>query len=399
MATPSPVNVEGPSLGFGPEQNNTSYLRGSLNVFSAYDDAVFSSTFTPVSDVSYSVRPSIAIDKSGARLHWNLFYSPGFTFYQRYSSLNQSDHDLVTDLSYRLSPHVTLTFMESLTKSSSAWPQFDPNKIGSVTGILQSPNQSIIEPIADKLFNSTAGQITYQYSENGMIGASGIETEQRYLQLSQVPGLFNSSLRGATAFYARRLSRKHYIGAIYQFQQLLSHPNGAENQSDGAFLFYTLYATPAVSLSFFGGPQYNSSPEIRTKQWTPAGGVALAWQGLRTNVSLSFARRVRDGGGLLSGVLSSSADASIRHLLSKTLTVSVVGAYATNSDPSLRGNAGHTLSGSAFLQRALGEHLTVQLAYARAHQSYLNIPALSSFPDRNRAWVSFSYNVQRPLGR
>src|SRR5216683_3336897 len=108
MVTPSPVNVEGPSLAFVAEQEHTNYLRGGLSLSSAYDDGLLSSAGA-ASDISYSVRPSVAIEESGARLDWSLFYSPGFTFYQRNTSLNQSDHDLTADLRYRLSPHVTLT--------------------------------------------------------------------------------------------------------------------------------------------------------------------------------------------------------------------------------------------------------------------------------------------------
>jgi hypothetical protein len=403
MATPSPVNVEGPSLAFVAEQEHTNYLRGGLSFSSAYDDGLLSSTGA-ASDISYTVRPSVAIEESGARLHWSMFYSPGFTFYQRNTSLNQSDHDLTADLGYRLSPHVTLTLRGGLIKSSVSSYLFNPNPIGAETGILQSPNQSVISPIADTISNYADGQLTYQFSANGMIGASGTETEQRYLHPSQVPGLFNSSTRGATAFYTRRLSRKHYMGATYQFQQLLSHPNGGETQTNSAFLFYTLYVNPMLSLALLGGNQRFEISElgIPTKLgWSPAGGAALAWQGVHTSASLSFAHRVSDGGGLQSAVLSNNADLSIRHQLTKNLTVSLVGGYATNGilDPTLPGNGGHTFSGRLSLERMMGEHFTVQMGYARAHGSYSNIPALFSIPDRYRAWVAFSYNFQRPLGR
>ena len=117
------------------------------------------------------------------------------------------------------------------------------------------------------------------------------------------------------AFYTHRLSGKHYIGATYQFQQLLSYPNGTETQTHGAFLFYTLYVNPMLSLALFGGPQHfeSSGLGIPTKPgWSPAGGVTLGWQGLRTSGNLSFAHRVTDGGGLQSAVISTSADLSIR---------------------------------------------------------------------------------------
>jgi hypothetical protein len=404
MMTPSPVNVEGASLAFAAETERSNYLRGGLSFSSAYDNALLSSTGTALSDVSYSVRPSIAIDESGARLHWNLSYSPGFTFYQRNTSFNESDHDLAADLRYRLSPHVTLTLRNSLTKSSAFSYHFDPNPTGAGTGILQSPNQSVISPIADTISNNADGQITYQFSANEMIGASGTETERHYLHQSDVPGLFNSSTRRAMAFYTHRLSGKHYIGVTYQFQQLLSSPNGAETQTHGAFLFYTLYVNPMLSLALFGGPQHFESSRlgIPTKPgWSPGGGVTLGWQRLRTSGNLSFAHWVTDGGGLESAVISTSADLSIRQQLTKNLTVSLVGGYTNNSlvDPMFPGNKGHTVSGSLSFQRTMGDHSSLQLGYTRAHQSYSDIVAISSVPNRNRAWVAFSYSFSRPLGR
>ena len=103
------------------------------------------------------------------------------TFYQRNTFFSQSDHDLAAEFRYRVSPHVTVTLRDTLTKNSDPPYHFDPNPIGSATGSLLSPNQSVISPIADTVSNSSAGQITYQFSASGMVGASGTETEQRYL--------------------------------------------------------------------------------------------------------------------------------------------------------------------------------------------------------------------------
>lgn len=402
MAVPSPVNVEGPSLEFVAEQERTNYLRGGLSFSPAYDDGLPFSTGT--SDIGYSVRPSIAIDQSGGRLHWSVFYSPGFTFYQRNTLLNHSDHDLFADFQYRLSPHVTLTLRENLTKTSAFSYHFSPNPIGAGTGILQSPNQSIISPIADTITNNADGQITYQFSENQMIGAGGTETELRYLSSSL--GLTDSSNRIATTFYTYRFSRKQYIGATYQFQQLLSyfHPNGTDTRTHGALLFYTLYASPALSLTLFGGGQHLefTGLDLPTKVgWSPAGGATLGWQVRHTSANLSFSHRITDGSGLQSATVSNNADLSFRHQLSKNLTGALGCNYAMNSlvDPLLPGSGGHSISGSVSLERTLGAHFSVDLAYARSHQSYITIPALSRVPNRNIAWVAFSYKFERPLGK
>jgi hypothetical protein len=49
---------------------------------------------TPVSDVSYSIWPTIALDETTSRLHWAISYAPGFTFYQRTSSRNEADQNV-----------------------------------------------------------------------------------------------------------------------------------------------------------------------------------------------------------------------------------------------------------------------------------------------------------------
>ncbi len=404
MVTPSPVNVEGTSLAFAAENERTNYLSGGVSFSSAYDDNLLAPGGAAGSDVAYSVRPSIAIDESGPRLHWRLFYSPGFTFYQRNTSFNQPDHDLALDFRYRLSPHVTLTITDNLTKTSLFSYHFDPNPIAAGTGILQSPNESVVSPIAATIFNNVAGQITYQFSANGMIGASATETELHYLHLSQVPGFFNSTTRGTMAFYVRRITGKHYVGATYQFQQLLSHPNGSETQTHGAFLFYTLYVNPTFSLTLFGGPQHFeiSRLGIPTRDgWSPAGGVVLGWQRARTSGNLSIAHRVTDGGGLQTAVVASSADLSIRQQLTKNLSAGLMGGYTNNSlvDPLFPGNQGHTILGGLSVERMIGERFSLQLGYTRAHQSYNDLPAINTGADRNRVWVAFSYSFSRPLGR
>ena len=404
MVTPSPVNIEGASLAFAAETDRTNYLWGGVSFASAYDNSLLSSTGTALSDVSYSVRPSIAIDESGTRLHWNLSYSPGFTFYQRNRSFNESDHDLAVDFRYRVAPHATFILRNSLTKTSALSYHLDPNPIGPGAGILQGPNESVISPVADAISVNTAGQITYQFSRDEMIGASGTETARRYLHQSQVFGLYNSSTRGTMGFYAHRLSGRHYIGATYQFQQLLSYPNGTETQTHGVFAFYTLYVNPMLSLALFGGPQHFelSRPGVPDKLgWSPAGGVTLGWQRLRNSGDFSVAYLVGDGGGLQSAVVATSANLSIRRQLTRDLTMGLVGNYSNNSlvDRRFPGDGGHTVSGSLSLQRTMGEHFSVQLGYTRAHQSYSDIPAISSVPYRNRAWVSVSYNFHRPLGR
>ncbi|HTA49837.1 MAG TPA: hypothetical protein VK930_10320, partial [Verrucomicrobiae bacterium] len=81
MLTPPPVSGQSyPVILTSQERSN--YLRGGLAFTSAYtDNAVGPVDGHPVSDVSYSVWPTIALDETTTRSHLVLTYAPGFTFY------------------------------------------------------------------------------------------------------------------------------------------------------------------------------------------------------------------------------------------------------------------------------------------------------------------------------
>jgi hypothetical protein len=414
MLTPPPVSGQAyPTTLSSDERSN--YLRGGLAFTSAYiDNAIGSTSGKPVSDVSYSVAPFIALDETTSRLHLVFSYAPGFTFYQRLSSRNETDQNASVDLQYRLSPHVTFSAKDGFQKSSNVFNQPDPAAASAVSGGAQEPNFSVIAPIADRLSNSGNAGITYQFAPNGMVGASGTFSNLHYPNQAEVPGLYDSSSQGASAFYSLRVSKMHYIGATYQYQRLVSYPlaGQSETQTHTVFVFYTLYASSRVSLSLFGGPQHSETvqpplsplnlqlPEARA--WTPAAGGSMNWQGRLTNVALSYSHIISGGGGLISAVKMDSASASIRQQLARRLSGSIAGGYTQNDllASALAGTTnGHTVSGSALLQQDFGQHLSVQLGYTRLHQDYSGVAVLAAAPNTNRESISISYQFSRPLGR
>jgi hypothetical protein len=413
MLTPPPVSGQSyPSSYSGGERSN--YLRGGLAFTSAYtDNAIGSITGKPVSDVSYSVAPFIAVDETTSRLHWVLTYAPGFTFYRRLSSRNETDQSVSIDVKYRLSPHVTFSAQDGFLKSSNVFNQ--PFLAGAaVSGGTQEPNFSVIAPVADRLSNSGNVGISYQFAMNGMVGANGAFSNLHYPNQAQVPGLYDSSTQGGSAFYSLRVSKMHYIGATYQYQRLLSYPTGGrdETQTHALLLFYTLYPSSRSSFSFFGGPQHSDTvqpslpplklqlPEARA--WTPAAGASLGWQGRLTNVAVSYSHIISGGGGLIGAVKMDSASASIRQQITRRLSGSLGGGYTQNNvlGSSLGVNRnGHTVSGTASLQQELNQHINVELGYTRLHQNYSGVAVLAATPNTNREFVSISYQFSRPLGR
>jgi len=408
MQTPPTVSGAAYPTTYTSEQRSN-YVRGGLTFSTAYSDNVLvSASGTPLSDVSYLVTPSIALDQTTSRLHWVFAYSPGFTFYQRDSSANQANQNLSSSFQYRLSPHVTLSLRDSFQKSSSVLDQPDLASAGAVTGSAQGVTAVVIAPLADQLTNKGDVEITYQFNANTMIGASGTFTNLHYSNSAQVPGLFDSASQSGAAFYTRRISKKHYLGVTYQYQRILSYPIGeqSETQTHSVQAFYTVYLQPKLSLSVAGGPQHsdvNQSPLPSASAWTPALTASMGWQALRTALAASYSRIVSGGGGLLGAFHSNSASLSLRQQLSLNWNAQVSGAYSINKTLTplffLSSPGGHSISGSASIQRKLGQHMNAEAGYTRLHQSYSDIPAISTAPDTNREYVTISYQFTRPLGR
>ena len=414
MLIPPPVSGQSyPTSPTSIERSN--YLRGGFAFTSAYtDNALGSVTGYPVSDVSYSVAPFLALDETTSRSQLVLTYAPGFTFYQRVSSRNEADQNAVINFQYRLSPHVTFRAQDNFQKSSNVFNQPDLSTAGAVFGGAQGPNFFVIAPIADRLSNFGNVGITAQFAANGMVGASGSFANLHYPNATEVPGLSDSSSQGGSVFYSFRAAKIHYVGVTYEYQRLVSNPTEGQNetQTHAALLFYSLYPTSRFSISLFGGPQYSDTvqpplPPLQlqpapSRAWTPAAGASLSWQARLTSLAVSYSHIISGGGGLFGAVHMDSASASIRQQFTRNLGGSLAGSYVQNDvlgSVLLGGYNGHTVSGTASLQQQFGGHINLQLGYTRLHQDYSNVTVLSLTPNTNREFVSVSYQFSRPMGR
>jgi hypothetical protein len=413
MLTPPPVS--GQSYPTAPAaEARSNYLRYGLTFSTAYSDNVSSGGANPISDESYSIFPTLALDETTSTLQYVLTYSPGFTFYQHTSSLNAADQNAAVDLHYRISPHLTFSARDGFQKSSSVFNQPDLPSATSVSGGTQAPNVSAIAPFADLLTNAGNVGVSYQFAANGMIGASGTFSTLHYPNPSQVPGLSDSSSQGGSVFLSLRASRLHYFGVTYQYQRMVSTPPEGvnETQTHAVLFYYTLYPSSTFSISFFGGPQHADTvqppiqpldiqlPPIRV--WTPAAGASLSWQGQLNSVAVSYSHIISGGGGLFGAVHMDSATASLHQQFARSLSGSLAGGYTQNhilGSLLSAGDNGHTFSGTASLQKQFGEHINLQFGYTRLHQSYGGVAVLSTSPDTNREFVSVSYQFSRPLGR
>lgn len=404
MRTPPPVSGEAFPSATGSE-TRLNVLRTGLNIQTAYDDNVLPlESTTPVADFSYSFRPTVALDRATPRLHQTFTYSPDFTLYQRTSSRNEADQNASANFQFGLSPHAAVSVRDTFQKSTNVFNQPD----AGVSGSTQPLTEAVVAPFADQLGNTASAEASYQFSANGMIGAGGASSFVNYLNPAQASGLSNSNTLGGSGFYNLRLSSTQYIGAIYQYSRMTadSVKSDSETQTNSIYFFYTRYLEHALSISVSAGPQHFDvvqSPQPAYGSWTPAVTASIGWQSSHANLAASYSRTVTGSGGLLGAFQSNSASASARWQLARTWTVGITAAYTSleSATPLLLASipGGHTISGTASVQHSIGERLTAELGYARLDQSYHGVTALSADPDSDRAYISVSYQLKRPLGR
>jgi hypothetical protein len=415
MLTPPPVSAEGYPTTVG-SQIRSNFLAAGLIFNTAYNDNVLvGESTTPVSDFIYTISPTITLNRTTPRQNLALTYSPGFTFYQHTSTLNAADQSAALNFQYRLSPHTTISLRDSFQKSSNVFDQLYPLSGGGVSGSSQAQPVAVAAPYANQLRNTANIGLSYQFSRNGMIGASGIVSESNYPNPGEASGLNDSNSLGASVFYSRRLSSIQYIGVTYQYLRSQSNPVNAqanpvnaqsEVQTHTLLAFYTIYLNPTLSLSLSSGPQYSdatqpSSPAISS--WTPSVTASIGWQRSHTNFVASYSRTVTGGLGLPGAFDSNSVDASVRWQIARTWSLGSTANYSNNKNvaPSVPSSSpgGQTFSGTVSLQHSMSEHLNMELGYARLHQSYSDIAVISAAPDSNREFISISYRLTRPLGR
>ena len=81
LRAPAPALLGGDtgSLSFSSELERSNYIRGGITVGATYDDNAGNTADTKIGDFSYSILPSIQLDQTRSRLHWELGYLGGFS--------------------------------------------------------------------------------------------------------------------------------------------------------------------------------------------------------------------------------------------------------------------------------------------------------------------------------
>lgn len=407
MQPPPPVSGRAFPISFA-SQERSNYLSIGVMGGVAYVTNVLSAAGTaPVNDETYSIWPTLRVDRSTPRLHGTLSYAPGFQFYQNVTALNQNSQNASGSLDYYPSPHSALNLHDEFTKTSNIFSSPYSLTGGTVSGSPGVPFL-VLAPYADQISNEGGGLFSYQSSPVTMVGFGGGATELDYPVTSEAAGLYNANSYSGNAFYDRRFSRREYLGATANYISITDYPlSGAAGQTDTVAIlpFYTFNVRATVSFSLAAGPQHYSvsiPPAPMTSGWTPSILASAHVGSPRANFSVSYQRTVAAGGGLLGAFVTNTGSADIRVQLGHAWTLGGTGTYTDNKSLPGLGIAeegGHTLTAAGSLRHDLTEHLSAEVGYDFLHQDYGGIPVIAAVPSSNRVYGTIQYQLRRPLGR
>lgn len=394
----------------------------------AYDNAS-SNTSSEPSYESYTVNPSIAITESRPRTALMVQYSPGYTHEQQGAG-SQLMQTLLGSAQFRLSEKLTLQLSERYLRMDSWFTGLQVNPTVAGGNVIQSPNNSILTRGTTIASSISSLNLVYQASESTVAGIGGSFNTGNFsqVQITLNQPLFNFNSGSVNAYVSRRIQGSNWLGITGNFQRVDTTgktKEGADNPS--LQLFYTFAPSAHTSVSLFAGPSYFTSQAeteieilpgtlpvpftIPTHGWGTNFGTTMGWRDQRTGISGMYMHRISDGGGLSGATHSDSATVNLRRQLSQRWTASGIAIYGKNNSASiLYGASFEQILGTANLNWALSEHLSVTLSYARdnLHSSYNNliagnttVPAGTNKQTigENRAWATISYQFTRPLGR
>lgn len=404
---PVASSVAFPTAGLAATRSNYFDL-GLAFQTSFYDNLLAGSATNPIKDEGFSIAPQLKFDQLTPRLHESWTYRSSFLLYRKTSARNDADQGAAFDVQYRWSPHITVSGRDIFEKSSNVFNRTYPLGAEPLSGAPPTSPANVIAPFAPQLTNSAGAELAWQFSKNQIVGAGGNASTLQYRDRSQSTGLYDSTSKGASGFYSRRLFGTQYAGFTYRYLKVLGQPVSGTLEIDTHTLFfsYSMYVGHRLTVSSAVGPQfynYIQAPLPASRSLTQAVTASVSWQGLRTAFATNFSRSVVGGAGQFGALSSNAIGASAQWQVAAKWSLAAAANYALykSATPFVQfaSQGGHSTSGSISLDHRMSDHFLAQVGYQRLHQTYENIQAIQANPDANSAFIAISYQLSRPLGR
>jgi hypothetical protein len=404
---PALLGGAGISSAFLSELERSNYLRAGVNVGTAYDDNPFLASNDATSNTSVSIFPNISIEETSSRIRWKLGYAGGLTINENLPNQNQDSQNLNFDSQFRLSPHVNLRVAENFSMITGF---FDAGNGAIGSG---GPNASLIAPLSTQRTSMTTVETNYHCALNDLVGASGSFYDLHFTNVQEGTELTDSQTASGSAFWLHRIFHGDWGGASYDFQRITFSPDG-ETRVNSILAVDTMGLSNRFTLTGFVGPQYLENqnqvlilgaPQVtRSNNWSVAGGIEGGWANQRTSMSAGFSRNISDGGGLLGAVRLQTVHGTFRRELVPGWAAALTASYGTNQSlivPSATSPSSINLTSVGIsLERNVGKSIGFRMGYTHDFQEQFGLPAPAPTQNanRNRVFVTLSYQWAKPLG-
>ncbi len=409
-------------LALPSERNHGNLLIGSVSLESVYDNNALSTNAGRLGDFTWNVRPRLVLSQTRRRLRWTLDYSPTLTVDQRLAERDLFAHNLGLDVQYRATRHLDVHLRDSLRVETNLLDRLNQRALVPEFGLLDRPNDSFVTPVARRIYHVAGLDLSYLLGRHTLVGVSGTFTQTRFRNLPGQPpvgtSLIDSQAAGGRAFFSRRLTRRHSMGAMYQYNSFTFQQGQARAISQGFFYTHSVALTPRTSVSVFVGPEFSRihnqivvtlnllsligqfTVNTFTTPLSLSGGATYQWEGNRTVFRATWVRRVDDGSGLFGASRLQAATGELRRQLARRWTAGVGISYGTTSILGLRSPvaASRTLSTTGEVSWTLARHLFLGFRYAHLHQAGYGTFLSNGLGDHDQFSISLSYQFARPLG-
>jgi len=245
-----------------------------------------------------------------------------------------------------------------------------------------------------------------------LIGASGSFFDSHFSSVAAGAQLANTQTASGSAFWLHQLFQGDWGGVSYRFQRITFNPGGGETQVHSFLAVDTVNLSNRFTLTGFIGPQYVDNQGLvlgalqstQSNEWSVAGGVEGGWKNQHNSLSAGYSRTIIDGGGLLGAVRLQTVHGSFRRQLTPGWAAALTASYGTNQSLivpfATSASSINLTSAGILLERNVGKSLGLRMGYSHDFQEQFGLPAPTATQNanRNRVFVTLSYQWAKPLG-
>lgn len=229
------------------------------------------------------------------------------------------------------------------------------------------PSQTVLTTDADRVSNTTAGQLQYSLTPRSSVRVGGSYGIIRGIDTALLDG--NQYSGNAGVDY--RLSAANTVGLNYGYSVYSFPDSNEETKSQSAGVSFARRLSARLSSQAYVGVQITDSSRtggsVRNVGWGASG--YLNYTRTRNSVSLQFYHGASGGSGVFQGADTYSVSTSLSHALSPNSSVSVTGGYARNSSFFLTSQDTNTFFAGATANRRLGQYVSLYASYTLQQQT------------------------------